>query len=97
MARKRRRKHARPSKPAKVRKARRSRPRPRGRAKHRAPDAAIVVSKIGTPIAIEVRRDHDGKSYRHHFSVNTKLYRTRDGRHLVIGPVRVSPSGVIEG
>jgi hypothetical protein len=76
-------------KPRKARKVHRRAPGP--------PDPTLVVSQIGTAVAIELRRDKDGKTYRHQFSINAKLHRTRDGRHLIIGPVRVSPHGVIEG
>jgi hypothetical protein len=76
-------------KPAKVRKVIRRAPAP--------PEPAIVVHKLGTAIAIELRRDSDGKSYRHQFSVKASVYRTRDGRQLIVGPVRISPTGTIEG
>ena len=100
MARKRR-KAARSRKPArarKVRAVRRARPRPHGRKRTpRAPEPAIVVHRIGTAVALELRRDSDGRTYRHQFSTKAALYRTRDGRHLLIAPVRVSSHGVIEG
>ena len=74
--------------------------KPKGGAKPKAgakpkrrPPAAI--ERIGTPCAIEFRRDHDGKTYLHQFRASCVLYRSRDGRRLIIAPVQVSSSGVI--
>lgn len=87
--------------PRKAHKTKRARKQAKGRKVVRRapapPEPAIVVSKIGTAVAIELRRDQDGKTYRHQFSVRASVYRERDGRQLIVGPVRISPTGTIEG
>lgn len=53
-------------------------------------EPAIVVVQLGTAVALEYRRDVDGKTYRHQFTTAAKVHRTRDGSKLIIGPVRAS-------
>lgn len=54
----------------------------------RAPEPAIVVVSLGQAVAIEYRREKDGKTYRHQFGNGVRLHRTRDGSKLIIAPVK---------
>lgn len=56
----------------------------------KAIEPALVVVSLGQAVAIEYRREKDGKTYRHQFGNGVRLLRSRDGRVLLISPVKVS-------
>lgn len=71
----------------KARKAKRP-PAPARSKRSRPPEPAIVVVNLGQAVAIEYRREKDGRTYRHQFGNGVGLHRTRDGKQLIVSPVK---------
>jgi len=53
-----------------------------------ANDPAIVAIEMGRPLSIQYHHTDAGRQMVHLFKGRARLYRTRDGKHLIIGPVR---------
>lgn len=61
---------------------------------HKGNAAAVRVSELGRPVAIEYVAD-DGRTYRHDFNKRgARLYASEDGRAVIVSPVRVGRDGI---